>query len=141
MLPAILSTFARIPFKIHRYILLWHLQPSNNSESNGNSSQNSGRCHEAAHKLVTKLGPFQTFFASVRNGKARQAKGFSFLTTQLTRWRSGVRARTGLPSILLILLNRGRESLRNLAKLVTIRHQLTKSFRPHPASARESTLC
>jgi hypothetical protein len=46
----------------------------------------------------------------------------------LTRWRSGVRARTGLPSILLILLNRGRESLRNLAKLVTIRHQLQKVF-------------
>jgi hypothetical protein len=35
--------------------------------------------------------------ALVRNGKARQAKGFSFLTSLLTRWRSAVRARTGLP--------------------------------------------
>ena len=33
----------------------------------------------------------------VRTGKAKQAKGFSFLTTQLTRWRSAVRACTGLP--------------------------------------------
>jgi hypothetical protein len=33
----------------------------------------------------------------VRTGKARQAKRFSFLTTQLTRWRPAVRARTGLP--------------------------------------------
>jgi hypothetical protein len=46
----------------------------------------------------------------------------------LTRWRSAVRARTGLPSIPLILLNSGRDSLRNLAKLVTIRHQLRKVF-------------
>jgi len=33
----------------------------------------------------------------VRTGKAKQANRFSFLTTQLTRWRSAVRARTGLP--------------------------------------------
>jgi hypothetical protein len=33
----------------------------------------------------------------VRNGRAKQAKGFSFLTTQRTRWRCAVRARTGLP--------------------------------------------
>jgi hypothetical protein len=33
----------------------------------------------------------------VRTGKAKQAKRFSFLTTQLTRWRPAVRARTGLP--------------------------------------------
>ena len=33
----------------------------------------------------------------VRTGKAKQTKRFSFLTTQLTRWRSAVRARTGLP--------------------------------------------
>jgi hypothetical protein len=33
----------------------------------------------------------------VRTGKAKQAKGFSFLTTQLTRCRSAVRARTDLP--------------------------------------------
>jgi hypothetical protein len=33
----------------------------------------------------------------VRTGKAKQARRFSFLTTQLTRWRSAVRARTGLP--------------------------------------------
>ena len=68
----------------------------------------------------------------VRNGKARQAKGFSFLTAQLTRWRSAVRARAGLPSLLLILLNRGMGSRRNVAKLVTIRHQLRKVFEGFP---------
>ena len=40
----------------------------------------------------------------VRTGKAKRAKGFSFLTTQLTRRRSAVRARTGLPFHILELL-------------------------------------
>jgi hypothetical protein len=57
MLPEILSAFARIPFKIHCFILPRHLQPSNNSESNGNSSHNSGRCNEPAQKLVTNSSP------------------------------------------------------------------------------------
>jgi hypothetical protein len=49
------------------------------------------------HQFVTKTRPFRGIFALVRNGKAKQAKRFSFLTSQLTRWRSAVRARTGLP--------------------------------------------
>jgi hypothetical protein len=49
------------------------------------------------HQFVTKTRPFRGIFALVRNGKAKQAKRFSFLTTQLTQWRSAVRARTGLP--------------------------------------------
>jgi hypothetical protein len=53
--------------------------------------------NETRHQLVTKTRPFRSIFALVRNGKARQAKEFSFLTTQLTRWRPAVRARTGLP--------------------------------------------
>ncbi len=40
-------------------------------------------------KLVTnsspKLGHFGAFLGLVRTGKARQAKGFSFLTSRLTR--------------------------------------------------------
>jgi hypothetical protein len=51
------------------------------------------------HQFVTKTGPFSGIFQLVRNGKARQAKGFSFLTAQLTRWRSTVRARSGLPNV------------------------------------------
>jgi hypothetical protein len=84
------------------------------------------------HQFVTKTRRFRGIFELVRTGKARQAKGYSFLTAQLTRWRSAVRARTGLPSIPLILLNSGRDSLRNLAKLVTIRHQLRKVFDRFP---------
>ena len=83
-------------------------------------------------KVVTKTRSSKGIFALVGIGKARQAKGFSFLTTQLTRWRSAVRARTGLPSIPLMLLNSGSDSLRNLAKLVTIRHQLRKVFECFP---------
>src|SRR5271155_754138 len=49
------------------------------------------------HQSVTKTRSFRGIFAMVRTGKAKQAKRFSFLTTQLTRWRSAVRARTGLP--------------------------------------------
>src|SRR5271156_2396256 len=49
------------------------------------------------HQFVTKTRSFRGIFAMVRTGKAKQAKRFSFLTTQLTRWRSAVRARTGLP--------------------------------------------
>jgi hypothetical protein len=88
--------------------------------------------NETRHQFVTKTSQFQALLGLVRNGKARQAKGFSFLTTQLTRWRSAVRARTGLPSIPLMLLNSGSDSLRNLAKLVTIRHQLRKVFERFP---------
>src|SRR5271170_6793642 len=49
------------------------------------------------HQFVTKTRSFRGIFAMVRTGKAKQAKRFSFLTTQLTRWTSAVRARTGLP--------------------------------------------
>jgi hypothetical protein len=49
------------------------------------------------HQFVTKTRSFGDIFAMVRTGKAKQAKRFSFLTTQLTRWRPAVRARTGLP--------------------------------------------
>jgi hypothetical protein len=53
--------------------------------------------NETRHQFVTKTRSFKDIFAMVRTGKAKQAKRFSFLTTQLTRWRSAVRARTGLP--------------------------------------------
>jgi hypothetical protein len=53
--------------------------------------------NETRHQFVTKTSQFQALLGLVRNGKAKQAKGFSFLTTELTRWRSAVRARTGLP--------------------------------------------
>ena len=53
------------------------------------------------HQFVTKTWSFRDILAMARTGTAKQAKGFSFLTTQLTRWRSAVRARTGLPSNLL----------------------------------------
>jgi hypothetical protein len=50
-------------------------------------------------KLATnsspQLGHLRAFFAMVRTGKAKQATRFSFLTTQLTRCSSAVRARTG----------------------------------------------
>ena len=82
----------------------------------------------ARHQFVTKTSRLRALWQPVRTGKARQAKGFSFLTTELTRWRSAVRARPGLPSIPLVLLNSGRNSLRNLAKLVTICHPLRKVF-------------
>jgi hypothetical protein len=89
-------------------------------------NRSSQRLFNQKPKLVInsslKLRHLAAFFALARNGKARQAKRFSFLTTQLARSRAAVRACTGLPSIPLILLNRGRNSLRNLAKLVTIRH-------------------
>ena len=49
------------------------------------------------HQFVTKTQSFRRVLGMVRTGKVRQAKGFNFLTTQLTRWRSAVRARTGLP--------------------------------------------
>jgi hypothetical protein len=55
------------------------------------------RSSETRHQFVTKTRSFRDIFALVRTGKARQAKGFSFLTTQLTRWRPAVRTRTGLP--------------------------------------------
>lgn len=38
-----------------------------------------------------KLGHFGTFLNVVRTGKAKQANGFSFLTSLLTRWMAGVR--------------------------------------------------
>ena len=37
------------------------------------------------HQFVTKTRPFMGILELVRNGKAREAKGFSFLTTQLTQ--------------------------------------------------------
>src|SRR6202789_281980 len=40
-----------------------------------------------------------------------QAKGFSFLASLLTRWRSTVRARSGLPSVLSKLLNAIRSDI------------------------------
>jgi hypothetical protein len=49
------------------------------------------------HQFVTKTRSFRDIFEMVRTGQAKQARGFSFLTTQLTRWRPAVRARTGLP--------------------------------------------
>jgi len=86
------------------------------------------RC-KTRHQFVSKTTPFTGIFELVGTRKARQAKGFSFLTTELTRWRSAVRARTGLPSIPLILLNSGRKSLRNLPKLVTIRERFSTASR------------
>ena len=44
------------------------------------------------HQFVTKTWSFRGIFAMVRIEKAKQAKGFSFLTTQLTRWKSAIRA-------------------------------------------------
>jgi len=52
---------------------------------------------EARHQFVTKTRSFRGIFAMVTAGKAKQAKRFSFLSKQLTRWRPAVRARTGLP--------------------------------------------
>jgi hypothetical protein len=49
------------------------------------------------HQFVTETLSFRDIFAMVRTGNAKQAKRFSFLTTQLTRWRPAVRARTDLP--------------------------------------------
>jgi hypothetical protein len=39
--------------------------------------------NETRHQFVTKTSQFQALLGLVRNGKARQAKGFSFLSTQL----------------------------------------------------------
>jgi hypothetical protein len=50
---------------------------------------------ETRHQFVTKTSQFQALLGPVRHGKARQAKGFSYLTSLLTRWRSAVQARTG----------------------------------------------
>jgi len=48
--------------------------------------------NETRHQFVTKTRSFRGIFAMVRTGKAKQAKRFSFLATQLTRWRSAVQA-------------------------------------------------
>jgi hypothetical protein len=53
--------------------------------------------NETRHQFVTNTRSFRDIFSMVRTGKAKQAKRFSFLTTQLTRWRPAARARTGPP--------------------------------------------
>lgn len=58
MLSAILSVFTRVPFKIHRFILTRHRRLSNNSESERDCSQKSGKCCEQAQELVTKIASF-----------------------------------------------------------------------------------
>jgi hypothetical protein len=62
------------------------------------------------HQFVTKTRLFIDRFDRSKTGKARQARGFSCCTSNLTRWRSAVRARTGLPSIPLNL-NSNRQNL------------------------------
>jgi hypothetical protein len=49
------------------------------------------------HQFVTKTRLFPSLLLLGGTGKAKQAKGFSVYTSELTRWRSAVRARTGLP--------------------------------------------
>src|SRR5437879_8910206 len=77
-------------------------------------------------QFVNKTSLFWTVFWVIGIGKATEPKVFRCWTSKLTRWRSGVRAPTGLPSISLNLKRDGRDPFRELVGLVTIGHQLRK---------------
>jgi hypothetical protein len=67
-----------------------------------------------------------------QNRKSKTGKGFSLLTSQLTRWSSGVRVPTSPPLISLNTLRPGRPAFHELDELVTARHHLRKPFHSLP---------